>query len=185
MLGASAILVSIIGQTDQYEKARHMTALPTVFFVISGALAALIITPFTIYHVRDNADHPAGPLMWIGLGALFGIAWSVVAGGLTPVTLTLLSYAENQAAQSTLIAQLIDAFFSGIRSFFVQGAVMFVTGLMVGALFFIGSFAIDVLNARQTDRLSSIGPWAVSIGLGVAILAFSMFGPPEFLRTLR
>jgi hypothetical protein len=63
---------------------------------------------------------------------------------------------------------------------------MFVTGLIAGAFFFIGGFAIDTLNARPpTGRLSSVGPWAVSIGLGTAILAFSMFGPSEFLRTLR
>ena len=185
MIGAAAVLVSIMGQTSQYDEASHMPALPTAFFMAAGSLAALIITPFAIYHVRDNADHAANPLIWIGLGIGFGITWAFLEGALTPLTLTLLSYAENQAAQSTLASQIIDSILGGIRSFFVQGALMIVTGLLFGVIFCLGGFAIDVLNARQTVRLSSIGPWAVSIGLGTAILAFSLFGPPEFLRTLR
>ena len=72
MIGAAAVLVSIMGQTSQYDEASHMPALPTAFFMAAGSLVALLITPFAIYHVRDNADHAANPLIWIGLGIGFG-----------------------------------------------------------------------------------------------------------------
>ena len=185
MLGAAIILVSIMTQTNQYQEARHMSALPTAFFTTLGIFTALIITPFTIYHIRDNADRAANPLVWIGLGIGFGLALSFLSGALTPLNLTLLSFAEGQASPSTLASQMIDAILGGVRSFFVQGSMMIITGLLGGVFFFLGGVAIDNLNARQTNRLSSIGPWAVSIGLGISVLAFSLFGPPEFLRTLR
>jgi len=185
MLGAAINLVSVMTQTDQYQEASHLSALPTVFFAALGMLTALIITPLTIYHIRDNADRAANPLVWIGLGIGFGLAVSFLSGALTPLNLTLLSFAEGQASQATLASQIIDAILSGVRSFFVQGALMAVTALIGGVFFCLGGVAIDNLNARQAVRLSSIGPWAVSIGLGISVLAFSLLGPPEFLRTIR
>ena len=184
MLGAAAILVSVMTQTDQYQEARHMDALPSVFFSAAGALAALIITPFAVYHARDNADRAANLLVWIGLGIAFGIAWSFVVGALTPLTLTLISYAENSVTETAFVSQLIDAMFNGIRSFFIQGAYGIYTGFLVGSFFCFGGFAIDKLNSQETPQLSSIGPWAVSIVLGTAVLAFSVLGPPELLRHL-
>lgn len=183
MLGAATILVSVITQTDPFQQARHLSVLPSAFFSAAGVLSALIITPLTIYHVRDNASRVGTPQTWIGLGLGFGIAHSFIAGALLPLTLTLLSLTEGSAGQASIASQVIDAVFGGIRAFFIQGAIIVSTGLLAGMFFGIGGFVIDKLNSRESPYLSRIGPWVVSIVLGISVLGFCMYGPPEFLRS--
>jgi len=183
-LGAAAILVSIITRTDIYDEPEHLTLIPSVVFSLVGALAAALVTPLAIYHVRDRANESGRLLTWLALGLGFGLLWPFVTGAFIPLSLVLISLAEGLIDFRELPSQALDATLSGIRSFFVEGALGLYTGLPAGALFGTGAWVIDRMNASQNPIASKYGTWAIALSLGSTVLALAVFGPPETLRRL-
>ena len=181
-LGAAAILIVIIARTGKYEEAEHLTLIPALFSALTGAVAALLVTPLAIYHARDRANEASGLLIWLLLGLGFGLGSSFVTGLLIPLSVVFISLTEGVAGVGELPSLAIEAALRGIRSFYVEGALAIYTWLLAGALFGVGAWIIDRLNASPNRIASKYVIWAVSLSLGLAIVAFAAFGPPETLR---
>ena len=181
-LGAAAILIVIIARTDMYEEAEHLTLIPALFSALTGAAAAFLVTPLAIYHARDRANEASGLLIWLLLGLGFGLASSFVTGLLIPLNVVFISLAEGVAGVGELPSLAFEAALRGIRSFYIEGALAIFTWLLAGALFGVGAWIIDRLNASPNPIASKYGTWAVSLSLGLTVLAYAAFGPPETLR---
>ena len=183
-LGAAAILISIIARTGIYDDAEHLTLIPAVFSALTGALAAVLVTPLAIYHARDRANESGRLLTWLALGLGFGLVSSFVTGGLIPLSVVIISLAEGVVRLGELPSAAFDAALRGIRSFYIEGALALYTWLLAGALFGTGAWVIDKLNASPNLIASKYGTWAIALSLGLTAVAFAVFGPPETLRKL-
>ena len=183
-LGAAAILISIIARTGIYDEAEHLRLIPAVFSALTGALAAALVTPLAIYHARDRANESGGLLTWLALGLGFGLGSSFVTGGLLPLSAVIISLAEGVVRLGELPSLAFEAALRGIRSFYIEGALAIFTWLLAGALFGTGAWVIDRLNASPNLIASKYGTWAIALCLGLTIVAFAVFGPPETLRRL-
>ena len=181
-LGAAAILIVIIARTDMYAEAEHLTLIPALFSALTGAAAAFLVTPLAIYHARDRANEASGLLIWLLLGLGFGLGSSFVTGLLIPLSVVTISLAEGVAGVGELPSLAFEAALRGIRSFYIEGALAIFTWLLAGALFGVGAWIIDRLNASPNPIASKYGTWAVSLSLGLTVLAYAAFGPPETLR---
>ncbi len=181
-LGSAAILISIIARTDKFDEAQHLELVPGLISAITGALAATLIAPLAIYHLRNNADESGGILLWLVLGLGFGVASSFVTGGLFPLNVVFITFAEDDIKLSELPSLVVEGAFQGIRSFFIEGALAIYTWFLAGALFGTGAWIIDKLNASANPVASKYGTWVVALSLGLTIVAFAVLGPPETLR---
>jgi len=181
-LGSAAILVSIIARTDKFDDAVHLAFTPGLITAITGAVAATLITPLAIYHLRNNADESGGILLWLVLGLGFGVASSFVTGGLFPLNVVFITFAADDIKLSELPSLVVEGAFQGIRSFFIDGALAIYTWFLAGALFGTGAWIIDKLNASANPVASKYGTWVVALSLGLTIVAIAAFGPPETLR---
>ena len=181
-LGSAAILVSIIARTDKFDDAEHLAFTPGLISALTGAIAVTLITPLAIYHLRNNASESGSLLMWLALGLGFGVASSFVAGGLFPLNVVFITFAEDNIKFGELASLVVEGAFQGIRSFFIDGALAIYTWLLAGALFGIGAWIIDKFNASPNPVASKYGTWAVTLFLGLTIVAIAVLGPPETLR---
>jgi len=181
-LGSAAILISIIARTGRFDEAEHLALVPGLISAITGALATALITPLAIYHLRNNADESGGILLWLVLGLGFGVASSFVTGGLFPLNVVFITFAADDIKLSELPSLVVEGAFQGIRSFFIDGALAIYTWLLAGALFGIGAWIIDKFNASPNPGASKYGTWAVTLFLGLTIVAIAVLGPPETLR---
>ena len=183
-LGAAAILISIIARTGIYDEAEHLTFVPSVLSALTGALGAGLVTPLAVYHARDRANESAGLLTWLALGLGFGLASAFVTGGLLPLSVVIISLAEGVVGLGELPSLAFEAALRGVRSFYIEGALAIFTWLLAGALFGVGAWVIDKLNASPNVVISKYGTWAVTLTLGLTVVVIAVFGPPETLRKL-
>jgi len=182
-LGSAAILISIMARTGRFDEAGHLAFTPGLITAITGAIAATLITPLAVYHLRYNADESGSILLWLALGLGFGVASSFVTGGLFPLNVVLITFVEDNIRLGELPSLLAEGAFQGIRSFFIDGALSIYTWFLAGALFGIGGWIIDKLNTSPNPVAAKYGTWGVTLLLGLTIVAFAVFGPPETLRT--
>ncbi|HIF71573.1 MAG TPA: hypothetical protein EYQ61_03300 [Dehalococcoidia bacterium] len=181
-LGSAAILISIMARTGQFDEAKHLAFTPGLITTITGAIAATLVTPLAIYHMRDNADESGSILLWLALGLGFGVASSFVTGALFPLNIVFITFAEDQIKFSELPSLVVEGAFRGIRSFFIEGAAAIYTWFLAGVLFGIGGWTIDRLNTSSNPVASKYGIWIVTVFFGLTIVAFAVLGPPETLR---
>jgi|TARA_B100001971_G_scaffold204703_1_gene221176 hypothetical protein len=181
-LGSAAILISIMARTGRFDEAGHLAFTPGLITAITGAIAATLITPLAVYHMRYNADEPGGILLWLALGLGFGVASSFVTGGLVPLNVVFITFAEGDIKLGELPSFVVEGAFQGIRSFFIDGALAIYTWLLAGVLFGIGAWIIDKLNASPNPVASKYGTWVVTLFLGLTIVSIAVLGPPETLR---
>ena len=171
-----------MARTGKFDEAGHLPLIPALFSALTGAVAVFIVTPLVIYHARDRANEASGLLIWLLLGLGFGLASSFVTGLLIPLSVVTISLAEGVAGVGELPSLAFEAALRGIRSFYIEGALAIFTWLLAGALFGVGAWIIDRLNASPNPIASKYGTWAVSLSLGLTVLAYAAFGPPETLR---
>ncbi len=183
-LSVAAVHLQLISRIPWYEDAYHLDFWPAVFFSLSGVAAALLVLPWAVFHMRDRAHLPANPLIWLGLGLWFGVSTAFVTGGLSPMTRVFLAVAEKRMTLGEMPSFMLDAVLIGFKDFFVQGAIAVPGGLIAGAIFAVGGFAIDRLNASSDDRISTFAPWIAATVISTAVLLFALAGPPETIRDI-
>ena len=181
-LGSAAILISIMARTGQWEEAAHLTWIPGLISAITGAIAATVVTPLAIYHLRQHADDSASILLWLLLGIGFAVGAGFVTGALVPLNVVFITFAEGDIKLGELPSLIVEGVFQGIRSFFIDGALSIYTWLIAGVLFGVGAWIIDKLNTFSNPVVAKYGPLVLAISMGITIVAIAAFGPPETLR---
>ena len=181
-LGSAAILISIMARTGRFDEAEHLAFVPGLFTALTGALAATLVTSLAIYHTRHNADKAGSLLLWLVMGLGFGLASSFVTGGLIPLNVVFITFAEDDMKFRELPSLVVEGTFQGIRSFFIEGTLSIYTWFIAGAFFGIGAWIIDKLNASPNLKTSKYGTWIFAVLSGLIVVAIAAFGPPETLK---
>jgi hypothetical protein len=182
-LGSAANLISILARTGRFDDAGHLAFTPGFVTALMGAIAVTLITPLAIYHLRHHANESGSVLLWIILGVGFAVASSFAAGALFPLNVVFITFAEGEIELGEMPLMVAEGGFQGIRSFFMDGAGTIFTWFLAGILFSVGGWTIDKLNASSHPVASQYGPWAFAVSVGLIIVAYAAFGPPETLRT--
>ena len=176
--------VSVLTKFEFFEEAVRIQGWGAFFFSIAAAVSALIVVPLAVYHLRDMAQKPAHPLVWLLLGAGFGLATPLFTGGFSRTALAFTGLAEGHYGIGDLFSLLADAILVFPYDFVVEGATSVILGLEFGVIFAICGFIIDRANATKNDLVSTWGTWLLALTSGASVLLFALLGPIEFLRDL-
>lgn len=174
----------MLGRFEYFEDAVRVEGWGAVFFSMSAAVSALIVVPIAVFHIRDMAQIPAKPITWLFMGFGFGVATSILTGGLTRTAGAFAGLAEGVYGLGSLPSLLLDAVIIFPYDMFIQGAPNVYAGLLSGGFFAVIGFLVDRTNTMKAGIISMWGPWILAIGLGLPIMVFALVGPTEFLRDL-
>ncbi len=183
-LSVALFHVSVLTHFQYFEEAVRIQGWGAIFFSIAAVFSALIVVPFSVYHIRDIAQNPAHPLVWLFLGAGFGLATPLFTGGFGRTALAFTGLVEGHYGIGDFFSLLIDAIFVFPYDFVVEGATNVILGLEFGVLFAVTGFIIDRANVAKNDLVSTWGVWALTLVSGSSALLFALLGPIDFLRDL-
>ena len=79
---------------------------------------------------------------------------------------------------------IADAVFRGVPYAFVYGTLGIYTGMIVGSVFGLAAWVIDMVNSSENPRISRYGSLSTSVILSVMGVATAAFGPPALLAKL-
>ena len=184
ILSVAAFHVSVLTGVQYFEEAVRIQGWGAFFFSIAAALAALIVVPLSVYHIRDMAQRPGHPIVWLTLGAIFGLATPLFTGGLSRTALAFSGLAEGHYSIGSMFNLMIDAILVFPYDFVVEGATYVILWLEFGVPFAIIGFVIDRANSSKNESVSRWAPWLVAVVGGIPILLFALLGPTDLLRDL-
>ena len=184
ILSVAAFHVSVLTRAQYFEDAVRIQGWGAIFFSIAAALAAIAVVPLVVYHIRDLAQRPGKPFVWVAIGAIFGLATPLFTGGLSRTALAFSGLAEGHYGIGSMFSLMIDAVLVFPYDFIVEGATMVILWLEFGVPFAIIGYLIDRANCSKNELVAQVGPWAISVIAATPILLFALFGPIDFLRDL-
>ncbi len=184
MLSIASFHVTVLARFQYFEEAVRIQGNGAIALSVAAALAALIVVPWTVYHVRDMAQAHPNPIVWLGFGMGFGVATPLLTGGFNRIAIAFAGLADGHYGILDLGSLLIDGIIIFPYDMFVQGGAGVFIGLQAGALFAVCGFVVDRLNSVRNQQFASIATWVVAFGTGLPILLFALMGPIDFLRDL-
>ena len=184
MLAIAAFHVAVLGRSQYFEEAVRIQGWGAAIFSIGAAVAALIVVPIAVFHIRDMAQIPSKPIVWLFMGFGFGVATPILTGGFTRTAGAFAGLADGFYGVGSVPSLLIDAVIVFPYDMFVQGAPNIYAGLLSGAFFAPIGYLADRSNSMQNELISTWGPWVIAVGLGIPIMVFALVGPAEFLRDI-
>ncbi len=180
-LGAAAVLVSFLVRMNAPQ---HMTPIPSMFFSLAGALAALLITWPSIYWIASGNEGPRSLWQWSVIGLVYGLLMPFLTGALLPLSAVFVELTIGTIKLGQLWSQSWNAVFQAPAYSFIHGTIGIFTGLLAGALLGIGGWVIDRINSISNPIARRYCPWAMSLILGSIVVGFAVFGSPETLARL-
>lgn len=183
-LGVASVLISFMVRTDMLREPEHLSLVPSVFFSLGGAAAALLITWPVAYWLRHMAREPLSLPLWWGIGFGYGLLLPFLTGAILPLSTVFMDLYLGIIDVDELVTATLDAGFRAPLHTFTWGALALFNGMLTGALFGTGAWVIHRLNASQSPVKSRYGPWVISLSLGSMAVAFAVLAPAETLARL-
>ena len=192
-IGAFAVIVNFLSQTQFPFEAQHMTLGRTAIFSLAGALGGLLITaPFAFWlHGGDltlfpeRTREPLGFWPWISLGLGYGLIFPFLMGSyVLPFTFNIIDFANGFISANQLISINIDTVLRGPAYAVVLGTRLLFTALIAGAMFGAGGWVIDRFHSSSDEATARYGTWAVALALAVAVFAVLAIVPESALANL-
>lgn len=184
-LSAGAALIMPLTQARLGQDPQHVTGVIAVFTALSGATAALIFLRPILGWIGGYATEQRGVFIWLLIGLAFGLAAAFLTGALRPFAVTFIEAFRGYIADDQVLNQFVDSFLRAPLSSFTYGALAsFPLGMIVGALFGVGGWAVDTLNRHESPSVRAYAPWALAVAAGGALFLFAAFGPVGFLSRL-
>ncbi len=184
LLSVSATNVYLVSLPPWYVTPHHLELWTAVFFSIAAGISALIVTPFSIFHLRDRAQTPGSAMAWIALGLGFGLFTPLFTGALFPLASIPIDYIHGEYPAGETASLVVDAILIGIRAFIIEGVPAVPTGIASGLLFAAMGYFIDRSNIVRDERTSQYLPWLTAAMLPLPVLLFALFGPPEIIQDI-
>lgn len=212
LLAAAAAIVSYIYSPGIDMAPRRLIGLTAFAFVSGGALSTLIFLWPVLSWIGGRAEESRILPFWLLVGLTFGIFSVFFIGASRPFVIALLNNIIDFRTLGTLIDNLIDSFLRMPISSFQFGVLAIYVGFVVGPIFAVGAWIVDMFNRMNYphaypdpwvevigDRLpitrrwasaaapwlSVLGPWAVALIVGGIVLLYAAIGPIEFLARFR
>ena len=212
LLTAAAAIVASIYSPGIDQDPQRLTGVSAIATPVGGCLFTLIFLFPVLRWIGSRAEESRVLPLWMFIGITYGIFTVFFIGASLPFAFALhINFISFQSVGS-LLDDIIDAFFRAPLSSFTFGVFALYVGFIAGVFFSIGAWIIDMLNRMNythaysdpwieaigdmippTRRwassaapwLSVIGPWAIALLIGGAVLIYAATGPIEFLARLR
>jgi len=182
LVGAAAILTSIMSQTDKYEDATRMSFVPTVVFGIFGGLSAALITMALVYVLRREANYTSRYYTYILTAFIFWIFWPVLSGFFTPLAVYLILYISDPTTIGEFFSRFVDQFFLGMVSSIVLGTLYLYTAFIASVFLTAGIYLIDRINISYGSATFLSVPIGLAFALGMIPVLLVSFISPEIIR---
>ncbi len=183
-LGAASALILELERKPWYVEPEHMPLIPSFFISLSGGIAGVLVALPLGYLIGARATESSSLPRWWVIGLAFGLLLPFVTGALFPLSLVFVNLSLGVIQSSDLIGQILDAGIRAPLSTVVNGGAGLYTGLLAGALFGTGGWAVNMFNASTRPVASRIGPWAIVLVLGGMVVVIALFGSPDALVKL-
>lgn len=212
LLVAAATIVATIYSPGIDQDPRRLIGLLAVGTVTGGCLFSLIFLLPVLRWIGARPEESRILPIWLLIGFAFGVCAVFLAGASQPFVFAVYTNILDFQSIGRLLDDMIDAFFRAPLSAFTFGVFALYIGVLMVPVFGIGAWVIDMLNrmnypnayadpwieavgdmipvtrrwaAAAAPWLSVVGPWAIALIVGGAILLFTITGPIEFLARLR
>ena len=192
-LGAVAIIVNSLAQTDALDVPRHMPLGGSLVIGGAGALAASAATWPAAHWLygrtpafdKEKSRTSHGLPVWILLGFGFGVVYSLLMGGYFLRTATgLLSFADGTISVTDLVFKYSEIVF-GMPVFGpALGIRLLYTSIVAGLLFGPGAWAISRFNKSADPATARYWPCVIALTLAAIVIAVVVFVPPTALARL-
>ena len=184
-LGAATILISLLNRTPFGTDPEHLRLIDSVFVSLSGGIAGILVAlPLGYYMGAMSGARPTNLFVWWAVGLAFGVAMSFMTGALVPVSLVFEDLSVGLIQPGQVFERLLDAVFRAPLNLFVHGSLSMFTGLLAGSLFGTGGWVVDMFNTSSRPVAANVGPWAIALILGFAVVVIAVFGSPDALAKL-
>ena len=212
LLTSAAALVASIYSPGIDQDPQRLIGINAISTAVGGCLFTLIFLLPVLRWIGSRAEESRVLPIWFFVGISYGIFTVFLIGASLPFVFAFQINILNFRSIGMFLDDVIDAFFRAPLSGFTFGVFALYVGFIAGILYSIGAWLIDMLNRMNyphaysdpwieavgdmlppTRRwasaaapwLSVIGPWAIALLLGGAILLYATTGPIEFLARFR
>ena len=212
LLAAAAAIVASIYSPGITEDPRRLGGISGAVTILGGCAFSLIFLLPVMRWIGSRAEESRILPVWLGIGVTFGIVTVFLTGASLPLAFAIQVNILSFASLGTLLDNLLDSVFRAPLSAFTFGVIALYIGFVVGPIYGIGAWLIDLVNRMNyphsypdpwveaigdmfpaTQRwssssaswMSNYGPWTIAVLIGGAALLFAAFGPIEFLARLR
>ena len=182
-LGAAAVPVALLAKPDpRLTVPEHMSMAPTFYLALAGALAgALLVWPVS-RRLPDALGSQTGWLIWIILGVGYSLIVPFLSGILIPFSIVFLNAHVGLIEIWQIPGHLLNTVFRVPIEAFVYGTLAVYTGMIAGALFAVGGFAIEEISYSRNMFVHRYVPWAIALSVGLLSIAFAVLAPAEFVN---
>ena len=211
LIAAAAAIIGTIYTPGVNEDPVRLTGASALYTAAGAGIGSLLLLLPVVYWIGGYADEARPLPLWLGIGLAFGVISTFLTGASLPFTLAFTYYFQGAISFGGLLNQLIDSCFRAPLASFTYGVLGLFTALLIGVIYGVVGWIIDMLNrmahpnaqpdpimyaiggwipvssrwaAAIAPRASVIGPWALAIGIGLAIYIFAATGPVDLLEKL-
>ena len=212
LLTAAAAIVASIYSPGIDQDPRRLIGMNAVGTALGGCVFTLIFLLPVLRWIGGRAEESRILPIWLFVGISYGIFTVFLIGASLPFTFAFQINFLDFRSIGKLIDDIIDAFFRAPLSAFTFGVFALYIGFIAGILYSVGAWIIDMLNrmnypnayadpwvealgdmlpftrkwaSASAPWLSVVGPWAIALAVGGAILLYAATGPIEFLAKFR
>ncbi len=212
LLTSAAAIVASIYSPGIDQDPQRLTGISAVATPVGGCLFTLIFLFPVLRWIGSRAEESRVLPIWLFVGISYGIFTVFLIGASLPFAFALQINTIDFQSLGRLVNDLIDALFRMPLSGFTYGVFALYVGFIVGVIYGVGAWIIDMFNrmnysyaysdpwieaigdmippARRwassaAPWLSVVGPWAVALIIGGALLIYAAAGPIEFLARFR
>ena len=212
LLTAAAAIVASIYSPGIDMAPRRLIGMNAIGTAVGGCMFTLIFLLPVLRWIGSRAEESRILPLWLFIGLTYGIFTVFLIGASLPFVFAFQINILDFRSIGKLIDDLIDAIFRMPLSAFTFGVFALYIGFIAGIIYSVGAWIIDMLNrmnyahayadpwveiigdmlpftrkwaSASAPWLSVVGPWAIALLVGGAVLLYATTGPIEFLARLR
>ena len=212
LLTAAAAIVASIYSPGIDMAPRRLIGMNAIGTAVGGCVFTLIFLLPVLRWIGSRAEESRILPLWLFIGLTYGIFTVFLIGASLPFVFAFQINILDFRSIGKLIDDLIDAIFRMPLSAFTFGVFALYIGFIAGIIYSVGAWIIDMLNrmnyahayadpwveiigdmlpftrkwaSASAPWLSVVGPWAIALLVGGAVLLYATTGPIEFLARLR
>ena len=212
LLTAAAAIVASIYSPGIDQDPRRLSGVTALGAIVGGCAFTLIFLLPVMRWIGSRAEESRVLPLWVFIGLTYGIFTVFLIGAALPFVFAFQINILDFRSVGNLIDDLIDAIFRMPLSAFTFGVFALYVGFIAGIFYSVGAWVIDMLNrmnyahayadpwveaigdmlpftrkwaSASAPWLSVVGPWAIALVVGGAVLLYAATGPVEFLARFR
>ena len=163
LLAGAAAIVGSIYSPGVAEAPKRLAGSLAVFTVVGAGVFALIFLLPVIRWIGSRAEESRILPIWLLIGISCGFFTVFLTGASLPLVFAIHLNVINFTSLGTLANDLLDSVFRAPLRSFTFGVLALYVGFLVGPIYGIGAWLIDILNRMNYPHAYS-DPWIESLG---------------------